>query len=203
MQVREGMSDVVLTIGPGPHDSRGRRGDVPPQRRRGRRDRSRRPGPGVITERDILHAIGAGQDPDTELVADHLTSNLTFASPDWSLEQAAAAMVRGGFRHLIVVDGGELVGVLSMRDIVRCWTGDGASCEVPAEAANAWRPWRAGCLELSASGLSGARGVAERSARSTAQEEGLRARRVVGPCCRRALPSNRAILCRGVTGNLQ
>jgi CBS domain-containing protein len=44
-------------------------------------------------------------------------------------------MVRGGFRHLVVVDGGELVGVLSMRDIVRAWTEDGASCEVPASAA--------------------------------------------------------------------
>jgi CBS domain-containing protein len=95
------------------------------------------PGPGVITERDILHSIGAGQDPDTELVAQHLTSNLTFASPDWSLEQAAGAMVRGRFRHLVVVDRGELVGILSMRDIVRCWTGEGASCDVPAEAARA------------------------------------------------------------------
>ena len=85
----------------------------------------------MITERDMLLSVGAGQDPDTELVADHLTANLTFASPDWSLEQAAAAMVRGGFRHLVVVEGGELVGILSMRDIVRCWTGEGASCEVP------------------------------------------------------------------------
>jgi CBS domain-containing protein len=46
-------------------------------------------------------------------------------------------MVRGGFRHLVVVDIGELVGILSMRDIVRVWTGDGASCEVPAGAATA------------------------------------------------------------------
>ena len=68
------------------------------------------PGPGVITERDILRRSGRVEDPDTELVARHLTAKLTFASPDWSLEQAAAAMVRGGFRHLIVVDGGELVG---------------------------------------------------------------------------------------------
>ena len=37
------------------------------------------------------------------------------------------AMVRGGFRHLVVVDGGEMVGVLSMRDIVRCWVADGAT----------------------------------------------------------------------------
>jgi CBS domain-containing protein len=90
------------------------------------------PGPGIVTERDILDSIGAGQSPDTELVAEHLSSNLTFAEPGWSLERAAEAMVRGGFRHLVVVDGGETVGVLSMRDIVRCWTGVGASCEVPA-----------------------------------------------------------------------
>ena len=92
------------------------------------------PGPGVITERDLLRSVAAGEEPDAERVADHLTGNLTFASPEWSLEQAAAAMVRGGFRHLVVVDGGALVGILSMRDIVRVWTGDGASCEVPAEA---------------------------------------------------------------------
>jgi CBS domain-containing protein len=95
------------------------------------------PGPGVITERDILIAVGEGQDPDRELVAEHLTAKLTFAAPDWSLEQAAATMIRGGFRHLVVVDRGELTGVLSMRDIVRVWTGDGASCELPAGAASA------------------------------------------------------------------
>jgi CBS domain-containing protein len=92
------------------------------------------PGPGVITERDILNSVGSGEDPDSERVTDHLTSNLTFASPDWSLEQAALAMVRGSFRHLIVVQGAELVGILSMRDIVRCWTQDGATSEVPAGA---------------------------------------------------------------------
>jgi CBS domain-containing protein len=131
------MSPVVLTVGPGhtiravaaamSHRSVGAAVVIDPEA----------PGPGVITERDILRAVGRGQDPDKELVADHLTANLTFASPDWSLEQAAAAMVRGSFRHLVVVEGGELLGVLSMRDIVRCWTGDGASCEVPAEPARA------------------------------------------------------------------
>jgi signal-transduction protein with cAMP-binding, CBS, and nucleotidyltransferase domain len=92
------------------------------------------PGPGVITERDILHSVGAGESPDEERVADHLTSELTFAAPEWSLEQAAVAMVRGGFRHLIVVEGAEIIGMLSMRDIVRCWTEDGATSEVPAAA---------------------------------------------------------------------
>jgi CBS domain-containing protein len=92
------------------------------------------PGPAIITERDILEAMGADQDPDTELVAEHLTNSLVFASPDWSLEEAAAAMVRGNFRHLVVVDGGEVLGVLSMRDIVRCWTEDGATSDMPAGA---------------------------------------------------------------------
>jgi CBS domain-containing protein len=128
------MSDVVLTIGPG-HTLReaaaamtrrsvGAAVVLDPEA----------PGPGVITERDILLSVGAGENPDQERVAEHLTSNLTFASPDWSLEQAAVAMVRGGFRHLVVVDGGELAGILSMRDIVRCWTQDGATSEVPAPA---------------------------------------------------------------------
>ena len=57
-----------------------------------------------------------------------------FAAPDWSLEEAANAMVRGGFRHLIVLDGGETVGILSVRDVVRCWTDDGAICDVPESA---------------------------------------------------------------------
>ena len=76
-----------------------------------------------------------GEDPDSEQVADHLTRDVVFAAPDWSLEEAAAAMVRGGFRHLIVLERGETVGILSVRDIVRCWTDDGAICPVPARVA--------------------------------------------------------------------
>jgi CBS domain-containing protein len=132
MQVREGMSDIVLTVGPG-HTLR-EAASAMSERRVGAAvvlDPDA-PGPGMFTERDLMHSIAAGQDPDTERVADHLTAKLTFAAPDWSLEQAAAAMVRGRFRHLVVVDQGELVGILSMRDIVRVWTGDGATCEVPA-----------------------------------------------------------------------
>ena len=93
------------------------------------------PGPGIITERDLLLSVGSGQDPNSELVRDHLSPELTFASPEWSLERAAEAMVRGGFRHLVVVDGGELGGVLSMRDIVRCWVKDGATSELPRDVA--------------------------------------------------------------------
>ncbi|HEY7831875.1 MAG TPA: CBS domain-containing protein [Solirubrobacteraceae bacterium] len=91
-------------------------------------------GPGIITERDILLSLGTGQNPDTELVAEHLTSDVVYAAPEWSLEEAAAAMVQGSFRHLIVVDHGEIAGILSVRDVVRCWTDDGALCAVPASA---------------------------------------------------------------------
>jgi CBS domain-containing protein len=92
------------------------------------------PGPGIITERDLLDSIGAGQDPDAERVRDHLTADIVFAAPDWSLEEAAVAMVRGRFRHLVVTDGGEIAGILSVRDVVRCWTDDGAICDVPESA---------------------------------------------------------------------
>ena len=130
MQVRDGMSATVLTVGPG-HTLR-EAGHLMSDRQVGAAiviDPDQ-PGPGIFTERDLLDAIGAGQDPDKEKVGQHLSQTLTFAAPDWSLERAAEAMVRGGFRHLVVVDGGEIAGVLSMRDIVRCWTDDGASCEV-------------------------------------------------------------------------
>jgi CBS domain-containing protein len=92
-------------------------------------------GPGIVTERDVLESVAKGQDPDTELVGEHLTRDLVCASPTWSLEQAAAAMVNGGFRHLLVVDGSEVAGIVSMRDIVRCWTSDGATSDPPAQQA--------------------------------------------------------------------
>jgi CBS domain-containing protein len=79
-------------------------------------------GVGILTERDILNSIAAGEDPDAELAAQHRTEDLVYAAPDWTLESAADAMVHGGFRHLVVVDGHEVAGLLSMRDIVRCWT---------------------------------------------------------------------------------
>ena len=137
MQVREGMSEVVLTIGPG-HTLR-EAAEAMHRRSVGAAvvlDPDQ-PGPGLITERDVLISLGTGEDPDKELVADHLTQTLTFAAPDWPLERAAEAMVRGKFRHLVVVEAGALVGILSMRDIVRVWTGDGATCEVPAAASGA------------------------------------------------------------------
>ena len=135
MQVQDGMSEQVLTVGPG-HTLReaarimsergvGAAVVIDPDQ----------PGPGIVTERDILRSLGSGQDPAQEKVADHLSAELTFAAPDWSLERAAEAMVSGGFRHLVVVDGGDTVGVLSIRDIVRCWVSDGATSDMPRETA--------------------------------------------------------------------
>jgi CBS domain-containing protein len=135
MQVRDGMSEVVLSVGPG-HSLR-HAAKLMAERKVGAAIviDPESPGPGIITERDVLESVAKGQDPDDERVCDHLTADLVAASPTWSLEQAAAAMVSGGFRHLIVVDGGEVAGIVSMRDIVRCWTSDGATSEPPAQAA--------------------------------------------------------------------
>ena len=135
MQVHEGMSPTVLTVGPSHSLQAVAR--LMSERRVGAAvvmdpDGN---GPGIITERDILIAVGEGQSPESETVADHLTGDVVYASPEWSLEEAASAMVRGGFRHLIVLDGGETVGILSVRDVVRCWTEDGAICPVPARVA--------------------------------------------------------------------
>jgi CBS domain-containing protein len=135
MHVRDGMSSMVLTVGPG-HTLRVA-ARLMSQRRVGAAvvlDPDL-PGPGILTERDVLDSIGRGQDPDTEIVGDHLTSDVVYASPDWSLEEAAVAMVRGAFRHLIVCEQAEILGILSVRDVVRCWTDDGAICEVPESAA--------------------------------------------------------------------
>jgi CBS domain-containing protein len=116
------MSNLVLTIGPA-HTLR-QAARMMSERRIGAAVviDPEHAGIGILTERDLLDSIGAGQDPDAELVAQHRTEDLVFASPEWTLEEAASAMMRGGFRHLVVIEGHDVAGLLSMRDIVRCWT---------------------------------------------------------------------------------
>lgn len=121
MKVRDAMTRKVLTITPG----------------RSLREAARfmadhnvgaavildaeQPGPGIVTERDLVRSLGAGDDPDRELVRDHLTTDAAFADADWGLEEAADTMAERGFRHLVVVEKGELAGIISMRDIIDVW----------------------------------------------------------------------------------
>jgi CBS domain-containing protein len=122
MKVRDGMTATVLTVEPqqtlreaASRMSRHRVGALIVRDPAGGAR-------GILTERDVLESVAAGQDPDRERAVDHVTPELVAAGPDWSLRGAAAAMLRGGFRHLVVLDGADLVGVLSMRDIVRAWS---------------------------------------------------------------------------------
>jgi CBS domain-containing protein len=152
VQVHEGMTSSVLTVGPS-HTLR----DVArlmAERKVGAAvvmdpDSA---GPGIITERDILMSLGVGEDPDVEAVGEHLTREVVYAAPDWSLEDAAAAMVRGGFRHLIVLEQGQAVGILSVRDIVRlCVEANPANIAAPlADGATTREEWLRG---IAASGL--------------------------------------------------
>ena len=87
------------------------------------------PGPGIITERDVLRCIGEDGDIDLALVGEHVAGNVIYAAADWPLERAAETMSAGGFRHLIVLDGSEVVGILSMRDIVHSWVGTGSRAQ--------------------------------------------------------------------------
>ncbi|MBQ0828297.1 CBS domain-containing protein [Streptomyces tagetis] len=121
MLVRDAMSKVVLTIGPA-HTLR-QAATLMSSRRVGAAvvydpDAG---GIGILTERDILDSVGRGQDPDGEHAHAHTTTDVVFATPTWTVEEAARAMAHGGFRHLIVLDRDEPVGVVSVRDIIRCW----------------------------------------------------------------------------------
>lgn len=125
MHVRDAMSPTVLTIGPA-HTVR-RAAQLMAARHVGAAvvldpDAD---GPGILTERDVLECVARGQNPDTELCADHLTPDAVSAMPDWDLGRAATAMVNGRFRHLVVCEGGQVVGVLSVRDLVRVALGSG------------------------------------------------------------------------------
>jgi CBS domain-containing protein len=121
VKVRDAMTEDVLTITPGrslreaarflTENKVGAAVIIDPEQ----------PGPGIITERDLVRSLGSGENPDQELVSDHLTSKATFADGDWSLQEAADAMANGGFRHLVVVEDGEVSGIISMRDIIHVW----------------------------------------------------------------------------------
>lgn len=131
MRVSVGMSEVVLRVGPG-HTLReaatrmtefGIGAAIV--------EDEEWPVPRILTERDILKAIGTGKDPDVEKVCDHMSESVITAGPEWSMERAAVEMSRRGIRHLAIYKDGEMIGVLSMRDIMRVWTADGATSGGP------------------------------------------------------------------------
>jgi CBS domain-containing protein len=73
---------------------------------------------GILTERDVLKAVAAGVEQEAT-VGERMTRHPETVESDESTDQAAALMIHGGFRHLPVVDGGELKGILSIRDLMR------------------------------------------------------------------------------------
>jgi CBS domain-containing protein len=73
---------------------------------------------GILTERDILRAVAGGLDEGT-VVADWMTRDPETMEPDEPIRQAAVLMIHGGFRHLPIVEGERVVGMLSIRDLMR------------------------------------------------------------------------------------
>lgn len=130
MLVRDVMTPAVLTVGP-THTIR----QVAQQMRQRHVGAAvvmdpEAAGPGILTERDVLECVAQGQDPDVEVAGDHLTPEAVVGTPDWDLDKAAAAMVAGGFRHLVICDTDDVVGILSVRDIVKVWSQARASAGV-------------------------------------------------------------------------
>ena len=73
---------------------------------------------GILTERDLLKAVAGGL-REGALVSEWMTRHPETVESDDATDHAASLMIHGGFRHLPVVDGGELVGILSIRDLMR------------------------------------------------------------------------------------
>jgi CBS domain-containing protein len=118
--VEEAMGDVHLVLASTPvttaaqilFDSRGRRG-------RALVVDTGDDSPSIFTEYDILKMVAAGVRTESKTVSDFHTRTAIAAKPSWSLERALHTMMVGQFRHLVVVDNGQVLGMLSMRDILR------------------------------------------------------------------------------------
>jgi CBS domain-containing protein len=73
---------------------------------------------GILTERDVLKLVAREADPDGAKVAEVMTRDVVTVGPDWDLVEAAEEMARRRIRHLVVFEGGQLLGVLSVRDVL-------------------------------------------------------------------------------------
>jgi CBS domain-containing protein len=73
---------------------------------------------GIITERDILHAVAHEKNVDDTKVADVMTRDVVSGAPGWDLIKAIKTMTDGGFRHLLVMEMDDPVGIVSLRDLM-------------------------------------------------------------------------------------
>jgi CBS domain-containing protein len=73
---------------------------------------------GIVTERDILRAIADDQDVDGTKVEDVMTRDVVAGAPGWDILKAVEAMAEGGFRHLLVMEMDDPVGIVSLRDLM-------------------------------------------------------------------------------------
>ena len=73
---------------------------------------------GILTERVVINAVAHADDPETVSVEQIMTADVVTVGPDWDLVEAARVMASRRIRHLVVYEGGQLLGVLSVRDVL-------------------------------------------------------------------------------------
>lgn len=81
---------------------------------------------GIFTERDVVRSVAAGHGPQEEKVGDWMTPYPDSFSPDMSVNDAADWMLAVGYRHLPLVEKGDLIGMASIKDILWAVTSDSA-----------------------------------------------------------------------------
>jgi CBS domain-containing protein len=79
---------------------------------------------GILTERDVLHAVATDRDLDQTPVGDLMTTELVTAGPNWDVVVAASVMTSNRIRHLVVKNNEQLLGVLSLRDVLSVYLPD-------------------------------------------------------------------------------
>ena len=73
---------------------------------------------GILTERDVMHAAAQMGDVEKARVGDHMSAPVVTASPNWDVTVAATEMSDRRIRHLVVLEAGRALGVLSVRDVM-------------------------------------------------------------------------------------
>lgn len=73
---------------------------------------------GIVTEHDVVEAVAGGADPDKSLISAWMTEAPDTVPPHLTVREAATWLLETGYRHLPVMDGGELLGVVSIKDVL-------------------------------------------------------------------------------------